>query len=249
MIGGPPLIGNGAERLLHALHPGDQPAGTRSFPPRHHPPLIRAAGGESVPEWFRRCVKQDLGGDVGRLELEQNTGAFATVHWVNGTLLTAASLQFIVSEGGTLAEAYAGAELPLHYFRLDLDAQTLGGLFSHPFPHVHVVPAEGGRFGPERPVPGNAVTDFIEFIYRNFHHDQWFSWAESVWDRDWVGRGRDPISNPFIPLALAFEEAQWPIIRRHQTDIQRLRTILNDAKDSAFPLRVPAEDAAILAYP
>ena len=253
---GPRSYGYGVDSFLHRLSPYKQPLGLRTFPENLDRAVLRFQGGETIKQWFDRCVKTFTPDGPEGCQIEDNLAAFAFVSWrptneidllsIN-LLRTDCSLRdyFDLTEQELITD-YREVNRP-HYFRLDLDYGTLGPIGTHPMPHVHFSPDDPPRFTLDSSRSSNIVVDFLDFIYRHFEPGKWLDWAERVWNDFY--EPRDPERNPFGRIVAAYNESQIAVIRSLAAEISELVSVLANARDEMYDLRMNRDDRRVLSFP
>lgn len=251
----------GVDALLASLSPKGQPEGRREYPSGVDRATLRFQGGETIKSWFDRCVNAFMPGPQGleSWQLEENLAAFASVSWKRGNLLEHATINILktecslrdyfgLTEDDLKAKDYQDYSKP-SYLRLDLDYGTLGPVGTHPLPHVHCSPDDPPRFASNASRSTNVVVDFFDFVYRHHFSPKWQLWAEQVWNRRYLGEGRDPNYNPFPRIIASYNESQVGVIRSLADDINKLAVALDEEKDQLFELRVSDADRRLMMFP
>jgi hypothetical protein len=240
-------LSQGVENLLHVLSPWGRPEGESVFPAGLKADVPRAKDEDSARTWFVRVVDTVLEGNVQSCAVEPQLGLFASLRWREGDQLQFVRMHALVCEG-TLEELYwdEAETLAAYYLRLDYDLSALGGLFSHPQPHVHVTPWKFAlRFPADMAETGNVVMDFLDFIYRNFFHDRWMDWARATWAHE---ADRRVMQNLFEPISEAFRASKPGVLSQpaYAESLRMMKRTLRERRDSLFSLRVPLELSRLL---
>jgi hypothetical protein len=239
----------GSKNLLRALHPHHRVKGEAHFP------LKPTAGGwryspshNDIQSWFKDCVDRLLAGQPERCAIEENIAVFAEVGWDYSTSLERASVQVVVVLDGTVEDFYLGLASDCQYLRMDLDPQLIGPIFKEGLPHIHSRPLEEPRFSGLAGGSGNVVADFVEFVYRNYKHDEWLFWARQEWDKHCgIAVG---LRNKFVPIVDAFKTGKVSVIQTtYRAELERLVGVLEKAKASEYPLCADKAMLALLRYP
>ncbi|MGD0898516.1 MAG: hypothetical protein ABR915_11815 [Thermoguttaceae bacterium] len=249
------LFSVGADRLLQEIR-GYSKDGTALFPRNLDTGGARRQPDETVHHWFRRLVDDYADSRPKACAVEDNIAVFAALQWRHMTL-TCASIQVIVArcdlDDFYLADPADPADArylrDAQYLRLDLDYETLGDLFSHPLPHVHVGEGFSARFALDGGNSGNIVADFIEFIYRHHVPLKWRRWAEREWNRHFAALAGDEDDNPLPRILEAFDSNQFDILKQMSRELAEIRTVLRHRKDSFFALRMDGSDRELIEYP
>jgi hypothetical protein len=241
-----PIFGShGAEGLLRALQP-HSPAGRRHFPIGAHVPRFKDTS--DLHKWVQELVQLERPPEV-----EPGILICADVAWEGSFVLPDevapryalkfAALHAVIatnpedSSAAAIAEGRSGYQ----YFRLDYDQQQLGPLFKEPAPHVHIVVDGEPRFAACRTKADLPIADFVDFILRNYRHDQWARWLHQEWFTRFVRNEADDI---FALIDAAFRGAEGGsnllFLRRPETRtaLTQLRRLLVDEKMSRCPLSV-----------
>jgi hypothetical protein len=249
MVEEPLFLSSAVTGILAALE-ATTPTGVRSFPQVADQPTVRMAGGETVHQWFTRCVRvfEERDWPLVKWEAAPDLAIIALVEWGEPVKqLKACSIQ-VVKTDGALADFLADSMIAAYYFRFDWDYGTLGPIFTHPLPHVHAWKEDDApRFVCEGDTC-NVVVDFLEWIVRHFYHDDWLMWATDACEASFDTRfGKD--ENPLDRIFLAFHESKINVLRQYPNEIEDIRRILRERKDQAYSLRVSQFDRNLLKYP
>lgn len=204
----------------------------------------RVGKSESIGMWFKRCVDELLGGDVGRCKVEDHLALFAVVHWRDKQTMSHVSCQAVIVQQGIVDHLYRDPGLRAQYLRLDYDLTALGAMFREPTPHVHVHPDGEPRFG--LPTSRNVLMDFLDFVYRNYCYETWLRWATSVWEREARLRGRDPAI--IEQVQRAFDTANCAALGRFSADLDRMKRAWRAERDALWPHVVPDRETSLLCY-
>lgn len=204
----------------------------------------RISSQDSVHTWFTRLVDNQLKGRVEECAVETNMGVFAHLRYRDG-LIAYANIQVIVAEAD-LETFYLDDKTPCSYFRFDYDLDCLGKMFKEPQPHVHTVPEGAPRFG-QHLQRGNAVVDFFDFIYRNYHHAKWISWARYAYSREGPALGRE--EDVFKPIEEAFKaNKHQELVSIYGNSLGHVKAACCALKDKLFAARIDITTAATLGY-
>ncbi len=209
---------------------------------------IKVSTSEKIPEWFHRCAKEVLAGDIASCQIEENTALFAVVGWKNAKF-NYINVQSLICNGCSLEEfSRGGNSADWHSHRLDLDLSITGEIFKEALPHVHTRPNGPPRFFLDIDKKHNVIVDFIEFLYLNYHYDKWLGWAESAWRRSKEGKTR---ADTFSVITKAYKENQIvPTIERYEEHIIALKNILRQEKENkSFELNIDKRLLRTLNYP
>ncbi|RLC18895.1 MAG: hypothetical protein DRI57_07820 [Deltaproteobacteria bacterium] len=242
------------DRVLLKLNTWGKPRGSLTFPGNYDISDGRwRYSAETSDVWFRRIVDTFFRGYPTCCAIADNIGMLALIKWEEKTNLVYANIQTIIVSGGDLESFYLSDDLEkdrlrCQYLRLDLDMKSLGPLFKEPFPHIHSNPAHEPRFAFSFGDSGNVIMDFLEFIYKNYRYDEWMKWAENVWRKNAREAGEE--DDPFEGIVYAFKAGKADLLQnRFSKDLKRLKSYLQQAKDSSYPLRVKKELRDLLNYP
>lgn len=240
---------SGIDGLLACLR-GTEESGQRAFPIAADRATLRMVEGEGAHSWFVRCVDKfmDGGKELPRWRIEEDLAVFALVEWSKpDRRLRACSINVLKAEG-TLEDYYADSTIGAYYLRMDYDYGTLGPMFTHPLPHVHVWTTDAApRFVAEG-TSRNVVVDFLEWVYRHFYKDTWQCWAFCVCQGDFAER-YEPDKNPLERIFAAFQESQMTTLREWAWEIQRIKSLLRARKDEVYDILACAADRELLQYP
>jgi len=237
----------GSDRFFNAVRTF-RPEGGVWFPSELRDKETKRKRQESLHEWFCRVVEQLGPLAPESLALEPNIGLLATIKWVSGTSLTYANIQVIIANSSLQDYYYEPTEA--FYLRLDCDKQTLGDLFTHPHPHLHIDNELGPRFALDAGTSENVVVDFIEFLYRHYKPDLWLEWASTIWDRDFAQRRpHNPEQNPLPRIIEAFQASEYSVLRSYGTDLAQLKSLLTRSKQHLLNLRLDSSERELLGYP
>ena len=238
----------GSDALLKRLTPYSK-AGMASFPALGKVGTLRRKQGQDAHAWFVQCVDSICAGEPKGCLVEDDLAVFAVVKWSANKLLTFANVQ-VLKVGCSLEDFYMGEAAQHHYLRLDLDHKSLGPLFSHPLPHIHVCAEGPPRFALDNSFSGNTVVDFLDLVYRQFYSEKWIVWAERVWNEKYHETSRNDEDNPFRIIREAFDGNQIDILRDHMATVERLKKVLQEAKEKLpFRLEMDDSDRQLFAYP
>lgn len=220
----------GLEQVIRTINPGNRPAGRVTFPPALVQGGARRSNNEPAYVWLKRCV----GGDMGRVAVEENLALFLVIRWSDRTI-EYANLQALWADV-PLSRFIAGEACEHRYLRLDYDLAALGPLLKEPMPHVHVE----GEGEPRFPLPSSAGDDcvgwFLDFVYRNFFHEEWIAWAEISWHNWCAERAR---TNRWARLVDAFNQSAVRLIEADEElkmDLRDLKRCMLEASRQLFPL-------------
>ena len=192
----------------------------------------RVGASESLHDWFRRLVDNSCQGDTRNCEIEENIALFGEFSWSNKKEIEVANVTVLVLPIRLDDYYFDGPQgNEESYFRLDYDTKTLGTPFSHPVPHIHVSGHSSLRFSLDGE-SGNILIDFIEFIYRHFKPGVWQSWAEEVWNENYLGVKKLPdLDNPFYRLMDAFKESKFGVLQENAANLEQLKSLLATKKE------------------
>lgn len=256
------FISERVEALLAALSSGGRPVGTSSYPDtikRENRSTIRCAQSEDLDAWFRRCVKELCDGDPGKCELEENMAVFAYLEWDQPGALSYANVNVLCSACSLEDYLLDDEGHPrAQYLRLDLDFETLGPIFGHPLPHIHVVPHEPvARFEIDEFGSSNIVVDFLELAYRHLQHARWLNWARTIW-RPYFHERATKFGDNMETVIIAFRGNDIQVLRRFGDDIREMRRLVRTRKEEIvdasqpnrrrFDLTMRAADRELLAF-
>ena len=235
----------GANTLLEILHPGSRPDGRTVFPSAWDENSLRMGDVETIWDWFLRVVNHF--GDVAPFQIEENMACFVVVGWASQTI-NYINFQVVLSLEKTLEELYCDSSRAddLLYFRLDYDFSALGEVFSHPHPHLHFQARDAPRFCLGEIGTGNAILDYLDFLYRNFYHAKWQRWAESV-----VARfDHDPKHDgEFSRVESAYKQSEHEsLVQNHSAYLGKIKQALRVWKDKKYPLRIDTGTCEIIGY-
>lgn len=239
---------DGVDRLLMIVRPHGRPKS--SFPDGLDHTQIRQSANESLREWFIRLVDRFCDGEPKRCAVEDNIAVFMLLLWQRPRILVGANICAMVTTCD-LDDFYLGppAACETTCLRLDFDYGTLGEPFSHPLPHIHVQGELSPRFSLDGGDSGNIVLDYLEFIYRQFAPSKWKTWAECVWNEDFVSTGRAEMDNPFSTIMRAFTEGQVSVLCQHTEHLTHLKRLLRKRKDTLFDFHMVRSDREMMEYP
>ena len=233
---------DGVDNVLRQLRYGAR-SESSSFPPRWSVAQGRIGAGETIHDWFVRCVDQCLGGNIGPCTVAENIAIFAVLRWHKKTIFYL-NCQALVTLDCSLDEFYCDGAKKAQYLRLDYDLDALGAMFREPSPHVHVLPDGEPRF----PFSGssNAVIDFLDFIYRNYQFEDWFIWAETVWKAEAARRKLDDAA--LDQVKRAFNDSNYESLKACEKELGSMKKAWRKAKDELWPYPLSMEELSILSY-
>ena len=235
----------GVESLLAYLQPDGRPEGNMMFP-RGYDPKRGRIGNEEPKEWFCRVVREQPEWKIGDCEIEPHVAVVGEVRWnthSDAQVLSFASLQVLalVPESASLTrlvEDGPTSDCDAHYFRLDYDLDALGAPFTHPMPHVHTSSGDAPRFAQEWSASGCVVVDFLDFLYRNYHHSSWAKWADAVWVDQLEESEAHGMLDQFTVISAAFKNNQHQAITTLHLDVlRRMKTAWRDSRDAMYALK------------
>jgi hypothetical protein len=239
----------GVESFLAYLEPDGRPTGGVVFPRGYNSARGRI-GDEHAEEWFCRIVREQLAGNTGPCEIESNLAAFGDVEWDNSSgtrVLTYACLQVLTVGNTSLSRLVADGptgDHAAHYFRLDYDLGALGSPFTHPMPHIHCRSGEVPRFALEWSPSGSIIVDFLDFIYRNYDHATWSSWADAVWVDQLRETEVHQMLEQFDVISAAFKTNRYhDIITLHSDVVRKMKAAWRSSRHTMYELK---PDATIL---
>jgi hypothetical protein len=257
VTGEPLFFGPGVAVLLDALRPYGQ-AGRVTFPL-----AIKDWKGESAKLLRTRAVAKDeppsnylaswfgaltkvLGGPKS-CSITDKVAIFADLSWDDETRIRTLHVQALVTPHSSLAELVAGESVLVHYLRLDQEPSDLGSIFKNAFPHIHLATKGEPYFRPAALDSGNAVVDFVEFIFKMYEYDLWIKWLDSVYHEIYPRKSRDDF---FGVISRAFKTNQFDSLCSgpYALHLKALRTGARKQKDDAFPLRVDVATCDALSY-
>jgi hypothetical protein len=211
------------------------PRGELRFPSGMKAPFRSAA--ESDQTWLAGVCSS--AGSPLDFQVESNLALFLTVFWEKREIIyanvqalyTTDSLDDFLKNGGTS-----------RYLRMDYDLQALGPLLKESQPHVHVVAEGEPRFSvPMGAHDGDIIGWFLDFVYRNFFHDEWLAWARRVAEMRKI--------STFETLVSAFSGGKLAVIQGDSMlvdDLNRLRRELAKERKKMFGIFAKPQDLAIL---
>jgi hypothetical protein len=249
MVEEPLFLSSAIAGMLTGLE-GTAPTGSRSYPKVADKQTVRMSGGETVHEWFTRCVNAFAVQDwpLEKWEAAPDLAIMALVDWGEpGKELKACSIQAVKTEGA-LSDFLVDNTITAYYFRFDWDYGTLGPLFTHPLPHVHAWKEDDApRFVCEGD-GCNVIVDFLEWIFRHFYHDDWLMWAADVCEAEFDKKfGKE--TNPLDRIFLAFKESKITVLRQYPNEISAIKRMLRERKEKTYALRASLVDRDLLRYP
>jgi hypothetical protein len=107
---------------------------------------------------------------------------------------------------------------------------------------VHVVAEGAPRFAvPMGAHDGDIIGWFLDFVYRNFFHDEWLNWARRVAKMRKI--------DTFDKLVLAFANGKLGVIQKDPKlvdDLNRLRRELAKERKKMFGIFAKPQDLGIL---
>lgn len=174
------FLSPGAENLLTLLHPHRGTIGTGAFP-SNWTRRLSCAYSDSPSNWFVQSLNS-LSSDPAVCKIDESIAAFGLSSWRDGVELDYACVHIIVAVDSTIDDLYCDPSLPCHYFRMEADASQPGPLFKEAFPHIHVRLDGEPRFGLGAKCRTHVLQEFIEFIYRNYRHEEWMVWARHAYE-------------------------------------------------------------------
>lgn len=237
----------GVDNVITCLMPWDRCVGEAFFPSEWKPGGGKFETSDTAHTWFQRCVDKDLSGNIDRCKIEENIALFAGIKWKNNTEITYANCQVLIVIGGDLDAFYCGEPLECQYLRLDFDPNCLGAIFKESIPHVHCKGNGEPRFHIDSLSTGNVLIDFLDFVYRNYGHDQWVDWARNNWDMELRRMGLS--DDPFEAIIEAFKSSKSDILCcKYNTHIEAMKRCWRDSKDKLYPLRVQMAMLNLLSY-
>lgn len=251
----PQSFSHGIDNLLLYLRPYVD-VGKSAFPPKLTREVAWLKDNEHILEWFVRCVDQPMDGNPERWRIEEDIACFAYVEWSKGQRLKYANIQMFRTLM-PLDEFYCRAvdaerldELlqQCTYLRFDYDRNTVAPMFSHPLPHIHARPKGAPRFGlPSK--TSNAVMDFLEFVYGQFYHHAWTSWARRVWIGHPSNQGSESAGIEFQRIFDAFDNQDIETLRTETALINRMVRVWSEAKFKLFNAESDVELQRSTSYP
>jgi hypothetical protein len=171
---------------------------------------------------------------IGDCELVEGMAVFMSCESSDG-IITFCRLHVIVAPDGDLINLYDNEYDPAFYYRLDYSLEERGGLFNHPFPHIHTVRDGAPRF--PLSLDGSIFPPivFLEFLMMNFYYDRWLSWALSKYPKsDFYKVPDDELSPEQMVESFKLRE-QWEQIpkQKRQIFLERIKKSTRDAKIQA----------------
>jgi hypothetical protein len=129
---------------------------------------------------------------------------------------------------------------------MDFDPTALGPILKEALPHIHVVPDGEPRFGISVPASGDVVGEFVDFVYRNYFHDDWQSWARAVWEQECQQVGK---VSRFVTIADAYRTAKVRLLATELKDeLVQLKSCLARERRKFFPVPAAAELCQLLSH-
>ena len=219
----------GAETVITLLTPHKAPQGSLVFPKNGLLEAdMRVTDSESVHEWFRRLIGSTSSDErIDDCAINSNFAFLGSVHW-DKSWITRCSFQALVTTDDSLSKFYNDGRVKSFYYRLDFDPHQPGPLFREPQPHVHCTPS-GPPWFPFFCVQGEYVLiSFLEFIFLNYFHNDWLSWAEQQSRR---------LVTPDAFAAIVESYKTGPLTRLGQLapDLQKLKRALSEVKQKRSP--------------
>lgn len=254
MIPAPIFGSHGAEALLRALQP-QGPNSSGSFPVGLRAP--RFSGESALHEWVQELVRQERPPEIAPGILVCAAASWGRAFSLPGESVTRYALEsaelhavIATNQEDSTAEAIAEGRSGFQYLRLDYDQRQLGPMFKEPAPHIHIVVDGEPRFAACRTRVDLPISDFVDFIFRNYRHDEWARWLHEQWFDRFVTKDEDDV---FELIDGAFRGAEGgsnldvlgrPEIRKA---IHQLRRLLADEKMARCPLSVDPDLWDVLA--
>ncbi len=237
------------QNILEQINPGDRPGGYCAFPSvfydENKQKVLRLGAADTIHEWFKRIVDNILGGDPDACTVEANLAVFIVIHWDN-RIIQYASVQVLWAEA-SLLDFYCDEHLRSQYFRLDYEPPNLGPIFKESLPHIHVAGNGEPRFPLHYDETGDIVGAFFDFIYRNYYHPDWLSWASKAWNNECKKRSRP---NAWDRIVRGYEKGEYGFLEQnHRDDVLALKKVLVETRRQFFPLRARRELCQLLSYP
>lgn len=238
---------DGVASIIRDIHPYSQNQGDKWFPKKWDPVTGKQGGNEGLHNWYRRCVDTYFDGRPSRYAIEENFAAFVSIRWVDDTKLIFVSAQAIIVRNKTLDSYYANDSDQVQYLRLDYFGARIGAMFKEHWPHVHIAEDGAPRFPCDYTSSGNIVIDFFDFIYRNYYHDKWLDWAQTVWAPHAVRLGL--AADPFPAVAAAFDAHKINVLLSTYRDyIMMMKHAWRENNDRLLPLCVNIDNCRFLSY-
>jgi hypothetical protein len=254
----PLFSSDGVVNVLGALKSKKRPSGSAHFPKVHgwssensrvkvfdedvNKPIL------VLQKWFRNLIGDESTARqrIDDCAIDENIACLAAVDW-NDDILDFCRMQILITERGNLMDFYRDTEEKVSavYYRLELDPNQPGPLFTEPQPHVHVVPKGPPRFSFTSPENEFLPLAFLEFIYLHHKPIKWCSWAREVCSL------KKPTLK-FEGLLQVFSDGKgrlWKERRNFRSDLNELKTILGSAKrDEMRDLPKLSPDLGLLNY-
>jgi hypothetical protein len=241
-------LSEGVERILACLHCQGRPRGNARFPKNYDLTKGRVEPGESLRDWFKRCVDDALNGEIELCRVEDNLALFLSLAWEGGDELTFIHCQALaLNDGADLHTFYDNGSGDAQYLRLEFNHKELGPVYSHPLPHIHGRPDGAPRFPMETSQSGNALIDFLDFLYRNFSHAVWLRWAQKTWSAELKRRNLG--EDTFTAIQESFKAGQADLlVTNYREHLVWMKKAWRDEKDGMFPLRISSNFRDLLSY-
>ncbi len=243
------LFSIGVDRLLQAVRPYGQ--AWTCYPAGLDANEARRTDNESLHDWFVRMVDFYCQGEPLLVAIEENLAVFASLGWEERHRLRYANVQVV----------WASRDLETYYLRdvderddafflrMVLEFRSLGPPSSHPLAHIHVEGGNSPRFALDGGQSGNILVDFLEFLYRTYLPAQWMGWVRREWTQARKQADIDESEDPLPAIEAAFAAGQFEMLRSHQEDLEHIKKVLRQRKDSAFGCHMAGEDRLLLEYP
>lgn len=241
-ISSKPIFGSEyAETFFRTLQP-QEPAGSRRFPKDGTAPRFKSP--QDLLDWLEQ---ED---DLRKFSVDDGMLLWGNVSWdkkfadrvqVPSTFpLSHASVEVVIATGAEEATIAAVIERcsPFQYLRLDYDPSALGPIFKEPAPHIHVHIDGEPRFPGCHALGDLPIVNFVDFIFRNWRHEQWANWLYESWYDRFVKNDEDDL---FEKVRAAYAMSNLAVLQGEDTQrvIESLRRHLREEKRSRCPLVVP----------
>ncbi len=218
-----------------------------SFPSGCH--NLRISSQETPHNWFKRIVDEQLNGKTEPCAVEENMAVFAKLVYDNG-IITYSNVQVIIVDDDLdiFYKSASPANINARYLRLDYDLSSLGEMFTHPHPHIHVTADGVPRFDAYFSHNGNIIIDFFDFIYRNFFIDKWKEWARNA-SKSNMASLENANSAVFDLIVDAFKANQCDVLTsKYANHIFHIKEGCRAVKEKIFPNKINPDITSVLCY-
>ena len=178
--------------------------------------------------WFRNLIGEEATARkrIDACGIDENIACLAAVKW-DADILNFCRMQILITQDGNLMDFYCGkkSDVTAVYYRLELDPNEPGSMFTEPQPHIHTVPKGSPRFPFLSPKDEFLPLAFLEFIYLNHKPEKWRAWACEVC------KFKKPTLE-FGAIAQAYDETGrlWNARDSFRSDLNELKAILGSVK-------------------